>query len=131
MNAYFMSAFGYCLLVWVNHSRTQNNRINVLHKRAFSLVYNDFSSSFSELSEKDKSVTIHHRHFQTLAYEMFKVKNNMALEILTETFPQKESNYSPRNSTALQCRNIKTVMYSSETISSLEPKIWNILPTEF
>ena len=88
-----MSAFGYCLLVWANHSRTQNNRINVLHKRAFSLVYNDFSSSFSELLEKDKSVTIHHRHFQTLAYEIFKVKNNMALEILTETFPQKESNY--------------------------------------
>ena len=68
MNAYFMSQFGYCPLVWMNHSRTLNNRINGLHKRALSLVYNDFSSSFSELLEEDKSVTIHHRNLQTLAY---------------------------------------------------------------
>ena len=54
----------------------------------------------------------------------------MAPEILTEIFPQKESNYSLRNSTALQGRSIKTVMYGSETISSLGPKIWEILSTE-
>ena len=54
----------------------------------------------------------------------------MAPEILAEIFPQKESDYSFRNSTALQGRSIKTVMYGSETISSLGPKIWDILPTE-
>ena len=83
-----------------------------------------------DLLEKDKSLTIHHRNLQTLTYEMFKVKKNMASEILTEIFPQEESNYSLRNSTTLQGRSIKTVMYGSETISSLEPKIWDILPTE-
>ena len=77
----------------MNHSRKQNNHINGLHKRALSLVYNDFSSSVSELLEKDKSVTIHHRNLQTLAYERFNVKNNIVPEILTEIFPQKESNY--------------------------------------
>ena len=54
----------------------------------------------------------------------------MAPEILTEKFPQKESNYSLRNSTTLQGRSIKTVMYGSETISSLGQKRWDILPTE-
>ena len=67
---------------------------------------------------------------QTLAYEIFKVKKNMAPEILTEIFPQKESNYSLRNSTALQRSSIKTVRYGSETIFSSGPKLWNILPTE-
>ena len=83
MKAYSMSQIGYCLLVWMNHITTQNNRINGLHKRALSLIYNDFSSSFLELLENDKSVTIHHRNLQTLAYEIFKVKNNMTPEILT------------------------------------------------
>ena len=68
MNTYFISQFGYCLLVWFNHSRTRNNRINGLHKRALSLVYNDFESSFKELLEKDKSLTLHHSNLQTLAY---------------------------------------------------------------
>ena len=53
MNAYFISQFGYCLLIWVNYSRSLNNRINGLHKRALCLVYNDFASSFSELLERD------------------------------------------------------------------------------
>ena len=73
MKAYFVS-------IWLlpfsldENSRTLNDLINGLHKRALSLVYNDFSSSFSEFLEKDKSVTIHHRNLQTLAYEIFKVK---------------------------------------------------------
>ena len=113
----------------MNHNRTQNNSINGLHKRALSLVY-DVSLNFSELLEKDKSITIHHRNLQPLAYEIFKVKNNMVPEIMIEIFPQKESNYSLKNSTALQGRSIKTVMYGSETIYSLGPKIWDILPTE-
>ena len=66
--------------LWMNHSRTLNNCINVLHKRALSLVYNDFASSFSELLEKGESVTIHHRNLQTPAYEIFKVKNNMRVK---------------------------------------------------
>ena len=114
MNAYFMSQFSYCPLVWMNHSRTLNNCI----------------SGVSELLEKDKSVTIHHRNLQTLVYEILKVKKNMAPELSTEIFPKKESNYSLRSSTTLQGRSIKTVMYGSETISSLGPKIWYILLTE-
>ena len=75
-----MSQFRYCPLVWMNHSRTLNNRINGFHKRALSLVQNDFSSSFSELLEKDKPLTIHDRNLQTLAYEIFKVKKTWLLK---------------------------------------------------
>ena len=74
MNGYFMTQFGSCPLVQMNHSTLQNSHISGLHKRTLSLVYNDFSSSFSELFEKGKSVTIHHRNLQTLACEIFKVK---------------------------------------------------------
>ena len=74
VNAYFMSQFGYYPLVWMNHSRTLIHSISGLYKRALSLVYNNFSSSFSELLEKYKPVTIHHHNLQTLAYEIFKIK---------------------------------------------------------
>ena len=78
----------------MNHGRTLNDRINRLHKRTLILVYNNFSSSFSELLGKDKFVTIHHRNLQTLAYEIFKVYYNMASNTLTEIFHHKENNYA-------------------------------------
>ena len=54
----------------------------------------------------------------------------MTPEIFTEVFLHEESNYSLRNRTALQGTSIKTAMCGSETISSLGPKIWDILRTE-
>ena len=32
MNTYFISQFGYCRLVWMNHSKILSNRINGLHE---------------------------------------------------------------------------------------------------
>ena len=54
----------------------------------------------------------------------------MVPKILTKIAHHKEINYNLRNSTALQGRNIKTVMYASKNASSLEPKIWDTLLTE-
>ena len=74
INAYFTSEFRYSFLVWMNHSRTLNNRINELNKTTLSLACTTFSSRVSELLEKSKSITMHHRNLKTLAYEVCKVK---------------------------------------------------------
>ena len=50
--AYFMSQFVYYPLVWMNHSRSLNNRINTLHEIALRLVYNDFTSDLSNYTSK-------------------------------------------------------------------------------
>ena len=49
MNAFFAWQFSYCPLVWMCHSRTNNNKINRLHKGCLRIVYNDKQSSFNEL----------------------------------------------------------------------------------
>ena len=61
MKAFIMSQFSYCPLVWMRHSRTLN-KINKLHERVLRLVYVDRQSTFEELLNIDKSVTIHHRN---------------------------------------------------------------------
>ena len=53
INTFFTSQFSYCPLVWMCHSRTNNNKINRLHERWLLIVYNDKQSSFNELLEKD------------------------------------------------------------------------------
>ena len=100
-----MSLFVYCPLVWMIHSRALNYLINGLHKRALSLVHRDFLSSFLELLENDKSVTIHDRNLRKLVYKIFKVRNSIVPEIFRNC-SHKESNFNLRNSTVLQVTSI-------------------------
>ena len=39
MKAFVISQFNYCPLIWMFHNRALNNRINMMHERAFRLVY--------------------------------------------------------------------------------------------
>ena len=73
VNAFFYSHFNYCQLVWMCHNRTNNSKKNLLYERCLRLIYNDKKSSFEDLLEKDRSVSIHHRNLRTLAAELFKV----------------------------------------------------------
>ena len=66
MNAFFKSQFSYCPLVWMFHIRTLNNRINKLHERCLRIIYNNKVSSFEDLLELDRSVSVHTRNLQTL-----------------------------------------------------------------
>ena len=54
-----------------------NNKINRLHERSLRIVHSDKISNYSELLEKDSSVSIHTRNLQTLALEMFKFIKEM------------------------------------------------------
>ena len=66
MNSFFNAQFNYCPLLWMLHSRCNNNKIKHLHERCLKLTYCDKASSYEELLEKDGSVSIHHRNIQVL-----------------------------------------------------------------
>ena len=129
MNAFFKSQFSYCPLVWMCHSRANNSKISRLHERCLRIMYSDKQSSFEALLEKDGSISIHNRNIQILATEMFKIKNDLSPEIMTELFEQRnEHHYNLRNNVHFITPQIRTVYHGSESISFLGPKIWNILP---
>ena len=53
MNAFFNSQFNYCSVIWMCNSRALNNKINRLDERCLPMIYNDKTSTFKELLEKD------------------------------------------------------------------------------
>ena len=71
------SQFGYCLLIWMFHSRGGNNTVNHLYARSLRIFYKGNISSFEDLLKRDKSFTIHQRNIQSLAVELFKIKGNL------------------------------------------------------
>ena len=63
------SQFGYCPLIWMNHSRELNNILNRIHKLTFGIIYRD--GAIDELLEKYKNEKIHFKKIQVLLTEMF------------------------------------------------------------
>ena len=59
MKAFIELQFNYCSLIWKLHSRTLNNKISRIHKRALRTVYSEYNSSFNKLLDKNGSFTIH------------------------------------------------------------------------
>ena len=129
MNAFITSQFNYCPLIWMFRSRKLNNRINKIQERALRLVYKDNKLTFDDHLKLDNSVTIHQQNLQKLATEIFKVKNSLVSEIMTEIFEIKEPHYNFRSEAShFKRENFKSNHYGIQSVRHSLPKIWNIVP---
>ena len=63
------SHFNYCPLIWMFSFRRSNNLINRIHERSLRTFYNDTGSTFQELLQCNRSVSIHHKNIQALTTE--------------------------------------------------------------
>ena len=130
VNAFFLSQFNYCQLIWMCHNRTINNKVNRLHERCLRLIYNDRQSSFESLLERDSSVSIHHRNIRALAVEMYKVKNGLSPDIFSEIFPIRQQNrFDLRENLDFAIPFVKTVNHGFESLRYLGPKTWESIPS--
>ena len=132
MNSFFNEQFKYCPIIWMLHSRKNDNKIKHLHERCLRLIYSDNKSSYENLLEKDNSVSIHHKNIQALANEMFKVKHKLCPEIPGDIFMERTNNqYNLYNRPDFIIPHIRSVFHGTESISYPGPKIWDIVPEEF
>ena len=113
------------------HSRELENRINKIHKRAIRLVYQDHSNlSFNELLKKFNLISIHQKNLQCLAIEIYKAKNKISPNLINDLFIFIEKTYNLRSNVNLKRTKDRTVHYGSETLLSLAPKVWNLIPDD-
>ena len=118
LNAFFISQFSYCPLVWMFHSLGENDKINRIHERCLRIICNDKKATFCELLEKDGSVSIHKRNLRFLECEMFKLKRDMAPEFIKELIlPNKQRRYELRNNPDFAVPIVKSVHKGLKSLS--------------
>ena len=132
MKAFIISQFSYCPLVWMFHARNTENRASKIHKKALRLVYDDSPYfSFDELLIKDKSVRFHQRNLQLLTTEIFNVKNWVSTGLTEHIFHFVNKTYDLLNNRMLVRKRNITIFYGTESLSSLAPRIWELLPKSY
>ena len=71
---------------------------------------------------------MHQRNLQILATEIYKVKNELAPGIMKDIFHFVEKHYNLKNNSTLKRRCNDLVHLGTQIISSLAPKIWELVP---
>ena len=75
-------------------------------------------------------MSIHQKKLQILATEIYETKNDLGSKIMKDTFHFIQKPYNLRNDPELQRRRNRTVYFGTESISSLAPKIWELIPSD-
>ena len=112
------------------HNRTMNNKFNRLHERCLRIVYNNNKSSFQELLDKDKGLTIHIKNARTLAVDIFEVSNNYSTSLMNEIFDKTNNVFNFRNPSEFARRNVRSIFNGTESSATFGPKIWDFVPSE-
>ena len=108
MKTFIESQLAYFPLVWMFHGRIMNKKIYHLHERALRIVYEYYKIYFEDLLKRDDSVTIHHKNIQSLAIELFKVKQNLSNSAFCNIFQIRSISYNLRSQTNLIRSNVST-----------------------
>ena len=91
--------------------------LNHVHETALRIVYRNNSLCFDQLLQIDKSYNIHHKNIQTLAIELYKVKNNLSNQIMQEVFEKHESvDYNLRFQTDFVLPGVNTTYFNLHSL---------------
>jgi hypothetical protein len=127
---FILSHFNYCPLVWHCCSASDQNKMELVQKRALRYVYNDYSSTYKELRERANKPLLYIHRIKLIMVEIYKIINKMGPKYLHDMFTVKDNNYNVRNKLTLVLPKFNTVKYGKKSIKYEGVKFWNLLTNE-
>ena len=129
--SFMMSNFNYCPLIWHFCSQASTNKLEKIQERALRFIYNDHSSTYTELLKSSGTVNIHIKRTKDIACAVYKIVNKLAPSFIQTLVALKYSKYSQRRNKAATIPSAQTPTYGLKSFSHEGPRVWNCLPNEF
>ena len=129
-----MSNFNYCSLIWHFCSKAGTNKLEKIQERTLRFIYNDHSSTCTDLLESAGTVTLHIKRSKDIACDcdVFKIVfYKLAPSFIHNLVELKYSKYSLRRDKAATIPSAQTSTYGLKSFSHEGPRVRNCLPNEF
>jgi len=129
INAYILSPFNYCPLIWMFCGKRGSNLIEKCHHRALRVMIKS-GLDYEALLTDCNIVNIHTRNLKILLCEVFKSIHNLGPKIMHDIFTIKQSVYSLRNGQSLALPSYKKYnsAFGVNTFDFRAVSTWNKLP---
>ena len=128
-NAFILSNFNYCPLVWHLCGPTLSLKTEKTQERALRFVYNDPVSAYPNLLERAKKPSLYLSRIRTLSIEVYKILSNLSPSFLNDMYVRKETTFDLRDNNKLQQPDYNTITYGKNSLRYQGAKLWNNLPT--
>ena len=128
-NAFIDSQFNYAPLIWMFAGKTLINETCKIHHRTLRVVYNEYNKSYGELLQINNNVSIHQRHLQYLALEVFKSLMHLNPEFMWSYFNENPIPYDLRKGIKVFLPPVKSFRFGLNSIQFRGSSLWNNLPS--
>ena len=105
VNAYILSPFNYCPLIWMFCGKEAHNLIPKCYHKASCVLSNSDDKDFENLLLEFNSISIHARNLRLMVTEAYKSLNHIGPKIMEDMFIERNSNYKLRSGHTLELLN--------------------------
>ncbi len=126
-NAFEVSNFMYCPLVWYMYSVSDSKKVEKIQERALRYVLYDFNETYCNLLQRASKSTLYLSRLRILVIEIFNILNDMSSLYMMSLFIKKCNAYELRDFIPLIQPKFNTIAYGHNTIRYQGSKILNNL----
>lgn len=129
-NAYVLSCFNYCPMVWHFCGKGDTHKIEKIHERAIRFMTGNYTSDYAELLNSGNESTLYLKRVRIIAQEVFKSINGLNPGYTREILRDRPSRYPSRRPLDLYVPKVDQIKFGYRSYTYEAPIIWNSLPLD-
>lgn len=128
LNAFVLSNFNYCSLVYNECTMTEACKLERLLKRAVRYVYSDFETPYKDLLAKAGKCPLYVSRKRLLLEAVHKILHNQYPPMVPTFFVRSQVAYGLRNVNLLVQPSYNTIRYGRNSLRYKGAQLWNSMP---
>ena len=122
VDAFILSNFNYCLLVWYFSTARELQKIERIQERALRLIHGDYESDYNVLLDRSNTVTMKVKRMRVLCIEIYRTLNSLSPKYMKELFKLNSPVYSSKRSQNLHVPGVNQTTFGLKSIGYEGPK---------